>query len=277
MPLNKETKPNLNSLLPSVPIGHCYCQIYYVASNIRIELMYAKFAGLPSLLRSSSTLLQLYPAYLVRLTWTVCEMGGQWLYSYYLGRGASRVCSEQQAASLYSFHQDFFPHVSLMSTWFNGTTALPAGWMFSFAANQPFSGHLSQFSIQKQFHFKQFSLNVTTQFNCQNILFQVIHFGPTVLFPTIQFSIQNQFHFKQLSLNVSTQFNCQKNFISSYSVWSNSYTSNNCLAKVRSLVLFNPLTGATISGLSGPGSDDNEEVLSFSKAPALLEPHHPIV
>ena len=43
------------------------------------------------------------------------------------------------------------------------------------------------------------------------------------------------------------------------------------------LVLFNPidraLSGATILGQSGPGSNDNV----FPKAPALLRPHHQTV
>ena len=47
------------------------------------------------------------------------------------------------------------------------------------------------------------------------------------------------------------------------------------------LVLLNPeignLSGATTPGQSGPGSDGNEGVLAFPKAPALLEPHHQIV
>ena len=37
------------------------------------------------------------------------------------------------------------------------------------------------------------------------------------------------------------------------------------------------LSGATISSQSGPGSNGNESVLRFPKAPAILEPHHQIV
>ena len=37
------------------------------------------------------------------------------------------------------------------------------------------------------------------------------------------------------------------------------------------------LSGATIPGQSGPGSNGNEEVLRIPKVPALLEPHHQIV
>ena len=52
------------------------------------------------------------------------------------------------------------------------------------------------------------------------------------------------------------------------------------------IVLFNPyiraLSGPTIPGPSGPGSDGNEGVLrtphtAFPKPPTLLEPHHQIV
>ena len=36
-------------------------------------------------------------------------------------------------------------------------------------------------------------------------------------------------------------------------------------------------SGATTPGQSGPGSDDNKEVLRIPKAPALMEPHDQIV
>ena len=36
-------------------------------------------------------------------------------------------------------------------------------------------------------------------------------------------------------------------------------------------------SGATTLGQSGPETDDNEGVITFPKAPALLEPHHQIV
>ena len=37
------------------------------------------------------------------------------------------------------------------------------------------------------------------------------------------------------------------------------------------------LSGATIPGQKGPGSNGNEGMLAFAKAPASLEPHHLIV
>ena len=37
------------------------------------------------------------------------------------------------------------------------------------------------------------------------------------------------------------------------------------------------LSGATTPGQSGPGRDSNDGYSAFSKAPALLEPHHQIV
>ena len=37
------------------------------------------------------------------------------------------------------------------------------------------------------------------------------------------------------------------------------------------------LTGATISGQSGPESDGNEELLSIPQRSSITEPHHRIV
>ena len=48
---------------------------------------------------------------------------------------------------------------------------------------------------------KQFSLNMSTQFNCQKtFLFQAIKFSQTILIQTIQFSISIDFVYTQLNV-----------------------------------------------------------------------------
>ena len=78
----------------------------------------------------------------------------------------------------------------------------------------------------------------------------------TVLFQTIQFSIQKQFHFKVRSLNVKTVlFQVIQLSISTHfsSIWP----------------IDRSLSGATILGQSGPGSDGNEGVICISQSSSI--------
>ena len=85
-----------------------------------------------------------------------------------------------------------------------------------------------------------------TQLNVKTALFQTIHFiastisvSKIVLFKTIQFSIQKQFPFKQL-FSINTQF-------------------------TSILPIDRSLSNTTAPGLSGPKTDGNERLLSFSR------------
>ena len=73
----------------------------------------------------------------------------------------------------------------------------------------------------------------------KTFLFQAIQFSQTVLIQTIQFSI---------SIHFSSIYPIDR-----------------------------ALSGSTIPGQSGPGSNGIEGRSTFPKAPALLEPHHQIV
>ena len=104
---------------------------------------------------------------------------------------------------------------------------------------------------------------MSTQFNCQKtFLFQAIQFSQTVLIQSIQFS--SSIVLGHIQLNVKTvlfqniQFGINTQFSS---IWPIDKT----------------LSGATNPGQSGSGSDFNEGVLAFPKAPASQEPHHQIV
>ena len=68
-----------------------------------------------------------YSAYLVYLTWMICEMGGKWLYKCcFLSCELlfSKICSKQHAASFCSSHLAFFPSISLKVKWCIHITAL---------------------------------------------------------------------------------------------------------------------------------------------------------
>ena len=65
-----------DSLSSFVPIIHRFRQVFLTTSCIRTKLLYVS--------PCSSLLPQQYPACLVRLIWMVFEIGGRWLYSWFL-------------------------------------------------------------------------------------------------------------------------------------------------------------------------------------------------
>ena len=96
---------------------------------------------------------------------------------------------------------------------------------------------------------------MSIQFNCQKtFLFQAIQFSQTVLIQTIQFSISIDFIHTQLNVKTvlfqAIQFSMSTQF--SF-IWP--------LNRTRSV--------ATTSGQSGPGSDDNEEVLCIPQSSSI--------
>ena len=73
---------------------------------------------------SLSILLQQCPVCLVRRISMVCETGGKWLYNCYSLSAASRICSKQHVAFLYSSHLAFSLCVLLASRWCIHTVVL---------------------------------------------------------------------------------------------------------------------------------------------------------
>ena len=61
--------------------------------------------------------LQQCPACIGHLTWMVCEMRAEWLYSYCFVGCASRISSRQHASFSFSSHQAFFWCALLASMW----------------------------------------------------------------------------------------------------------------------------------------------------------------
>ena len=91
-----------------------------------------------------------------------------------------------------------------------------------------------------------YSLNVSTQFNCQKtFLFQAIQFSQIILNQTIQFSLNIVFVNTRLNIETvlfqTNQFSISTEF---GSVWP----------------IDRALSGATTLGQSGPGSNGNEKI-----------------
>ena len=102
---------------PSLPIGRPY-KADLSPAHLVLLLSWPTwvFAGCPALVcpcvgvHQRTSLMSLYlilrqcSAYLVWLTWMVCEMGGKWLYScsFVVMDAASRICSKQYVVFLLS-------------------------------------------------------------------------------------------------------------------------------------------------------------------------------
>ena len=74
------------------------------------------------------------------------------------------------------------------------------------------------------------------------------------------------------------QFKCKYSLIvKNISISSYSVLSNNSVQHKYAISSIQPISGATMPGQSGPGSNGNERVFHIPKAPASLVPHHQIV
>ena len=104
---------------PPVSIVHCFRQVFKATFPIYTELLYIVSSRSSCLCLSMWRRLQVYVTYefvltssfLVRLTWIVFMMGGNWQYSWFLWGAASRTYSVLLVAFLCSCHKVFSSYV----------------------------------------------------------------------------------------------------------------------------------------------------------------------